>query len=67
MARAWTRLIFGQAQVAGATMAFYFLATTGASRRTVVAVGATAVVSVLSLLIFRVIWKSENECGKRMN
>jgi hypothetical protein len=62
-----TRLIFGQAQVAGATGAFYFVETARASPRTVVAVVATATVSVVSLLIFRVIWKTENESKKRMN
>jgi hypothetical protein len=55
--RAIAQLIFGVAQTMGATMGVYFLITTGTSKMTIGAVGATALVSVLSRMVFGVLWK----------
>jgi uncharacterized membrane protein YedE/YeeE len=42
----------------GATMCVYFLITTGTSKATIIAVGATAIVSVMSRIVFGVLWKA---------
>ena len=58
MKQGLAQLLFGQAQIIGATVGAYFLITTGASRMTIAAVGITGVISIMSRVLFRVLWKA---------
>lgn len=58
MKRGIAQLLFGQAQVIGATVGVYFLITTGAGRMTIAAVVVTGVISITSRVLFRVLWKA---------
>ena len=52
---AWVRTVSGWLQMAGAAAAVVLLVRTGASTATVAIVCATAVVTVVSVLLFRVL------------
>ena len=58
--RAIVRLVLGQAQVVGATAALVLVLREGASATAVWAVVLTGVVSLSSILLFRVIWREKS-------
>jgi hypothetical protein len=57
--RAMWRVVFGSAQIAGASATLYFLITTGPSGWTIGGVAATGIISVCSRVLFGMIWKAE--------
>lgn len=59
IARRWAivRLVFGLAQTIGASAGVYFLVQTGVSRWTIWAVSLTGVVSLTSIVLFRILRK----------
>ncbi len=59
--RALLRLILGQLQVIGATITLVFLLMRGATTATIWSLLATGLISVTSLLLFRVIWKAPSK------
>ncbi len=64
--RAFLRLALGQAQVIGATITLVLLLQHGVSGPAVWGVVLTGVVSLTSLLLFRVIWREEPK-GRRLH
>ncbi len=56
--RALVRLILGQLQVIGATITLVFLLRGGASSGVICSLVLTGMISVTSILLFRVIWKT---------
>ncbi len=56
--RALLRLILGQLQVIGATITLVFLLLRGATTATIWSLIATGMITITSLLLFRVIWKT---------
>ena len=59
--RAFLRLVVGQVQVIGATIAVVLLLRGGVSARAIWAVVVTGIVSLISLLLFRVVWKRKQK------
>jgi hypothetical protein len=59
--RAIVRLAIGQIQVAGSTASLILLIGGGVSRPAIWAVTLTGLVSLVSVLIFRVIWPEKTE------
>jgi hypothetical protein len=57
--RAILRLALGQAQVIGATITLVFLLQGSASARAIWGVILTGLVSLVSILLFRVIWRDK--------
>jgi hypothetical protein len=57
--RAILRLILGQAQVVGATITLVFLLQGGVSTRSIWGVILTGLVSLVSILLFRVLWREK--------
>ena len=57
--RALLRLALGQAQVIGATITLVLLLQEGVGPRVVWGVILTGLVSLLSILLFRVIWREK--------
>jgi hypothetical protein len=57
--RAILRLALGQAQVIGATVALVLLLQGGVSAPAIWAAGLTGIVSLTSILLFRVVWREE--------
>ncbi len=57
--RAILRLALGQAQVIGATITLVFLLQGGVSARVIWGVILTGLVSLISILLFRVIWREK--------
>jgi hypothetical protein len=57
--RAFLRLVLGQTQVIGATITLVFLLQGGVSARTIWGVILTGLVSLVSILLFRVIWREK--------
>ena len=59
--RAVLRFVFGQAQVIGATVAAVLLLQQGLSAPAIWAVVLTGIVSLTSILLFRVVWRKQRE------
>jgi hypothetical protein len=59
--RAALRLVLGQAQVIGATVALVLLLQKGVSAPAIWAVVLTGIVSLTSILLFRVRWREERK------
>ncbi len=57
--RAILRLALGQAQVIGATITLVFLLQGGVSPRVIWGVILTGLVSLVSILLFRLIWREK--------
>lgn len=55
--RAILRLVLGQAQVIGATITLVFLLQGGVSTRVTWSAVLTGIISLVSILLFRVIWQ----------
>ena len=53
------RLVLGQAQVIGATITLVLLIQGGVSDRAIWVVVLTGLVSLISILLFRVIWREK--------
>jgi len=59
--RAILRLALGQAQVIGATVAVALLIQEGVSAPAIWAVVLTGIVSLTSILLFRLVWREERK------
>jgi hypothetical protein len=57
--RAMLRLALGQAQVIGATITLVFLLQEGVSDRAIWGVILTGLVSLVSILLFRLVWREK--------
>jgi len=63
--RAFLRLALGQAQVIGATMTVVFLLQGGVGARVIWGVILTGLVSLTSILLFRVVWREKPKSQSR--
>ncbi len=63
--RAFLRLAFGQLQVIGATTTLVLLLQTGLTEPAVWAAAITAILTLTSLLLFRVIWRDKTRHQQR--
>ena len=59
--RAILRLALGQAQVIGATITLVFLLQGGVSARAIWGVILTGLVSLVSILLFRLVWREKSK------
>ena len=59
--KAFLRLAFGQAQVIGATAALVLLLQGGVSAPAIWAAVLTGIVSLTSILLFRVVWREKRK------
>jgi hypothetical protein len=58
--RSVLRLVLGQLQIIGATVGFYFLLATGATKLTTTVLCITGGVTLLSFYLFRILWPDKS-------